>query len=90
MQTGPTEEVATQADHRILGGVQTNVTLEGAVLVTAVGRRGAAGSGTRVVGSRGGASGRRGSSGGHLFKLRSAKRGRGGDSSGTQQLKMYT
>lgn len=77
MQTGPTEEVATQADHRILGGVQANVTLEGAVLVAAVGRRRAAGSGSRVVGSRGGASGRRWSGGGHLFKLRSAKREKG-------------
>lgn len=67
MQARPTEEVSTQADHCILGGVQTNVTLEGAVLVAAVGRGGAAGSGTRVLSSRGGASGwRRGGSGGHL------------------------
>lgn len=60
------EEVSTQADHRILGGVQTNVTLEGAVLVAAVGRSRAAGSGICVVSGRSRARGWRGGSGGHL------------------------
>lgn len=60
------EEVSAQADHCILGGVQTDVALESAVLAAAVGRRRAAGSGTRVVGGRGGARGRRGGGGGHL------------------------
>lgn len=60
------EEVPTQADHCILGGVQTYVTLEGAVLVAAVGRGRAAGPRTRVFGGRGGARGWRGGCGGHL------------------------
>lgn len=58
--------MSTQADHRILGGVQTDITLESAVLVAAVGRSRAAGSGTRVFRGRGRASGWRGRSGGHL------------------------
>lgn len=68
MQTGPAEEVSTQADHCILSGVQTYVTLEGAVLVAAVGRIGAAGSGAGVFRGRGGAGAGdwRGGSGGHL------------------------
>lgn len=63
------EKVSAQTDHCILGGVQTDVTLEGTVLVAAVGRRGAAGTGTGVFVCGSGASGRRGNSGGHLFKL---------------------
>lgn len=61
------EEVSTQADHRVLGGVQADVTLEGAVLVAAVGRRRAAGSGARAFSGRGGARGR---GRGHLKKKR--------------------
>lgn len=59
--------MSTQADHCILGGVQTYITLKGAVLVAAVGSSGAAGSGTWcVVGGRSRAGGWRGGGGGHL------------------------
>lgn len=33
MQTGPTEQVPAQTDHSVLGRVQADVTLEGAILV---------------------------------------------------------
>lgn len=58
--------MSTQADHCILGGVQTYVTLESAVLVATVGRSGAAGSGTLVFSRRSRARGWWGGSGGHL------------------------
>lgn len=60
------EEVSTQADHCILGGVQAYITLESAVLVATVGRSRAAGSGTWVFSGRSRARGWRGRSGGHL------------------------
>lgn len=60
--------MSTQADHCILGGVQTYITLESAVLVATVGRSRAAGSGTWVFSGRSRARGWRGGggSGGHL------------------------
>lgn len=61
--------MSTQADHCILGGVQTYITLESAVLVATVGRSRAAGSGTWVFSGRSRAGGWRGGgggSGGHL------------------------
>ena len=60
------EEVSTQADHCILGGVQTYVALKSAVLVATVGRSRAARSGTWVFSGRGRARGWRGGGGGHL------------------------
>lgn len=75
------EEVSTQADHCVLSGVQTDVTLESAVLVAPVGRNRAAGSGTRVLSGRSRARGWRGRRGGHL-KIdtlhKSGGEGRGG------------
>lgn len=58
MQTRPAEEVATQADDRIFGGVQTDVALKGAVLAAIVRCR------TRRVAGRGPSVFSRGS--GHL------------------------
>lgn len=59
------EEVSTEADHCILRRVQTYVTLERAVLVAAVGRGGAAGSGVWVFSRRSRARGWKVGSGGH-------------------------
>lgn len=56
--------MSTQADHCILGGVQTYITLESAVLVATVGRSRAAGSGTWVFSGRSRARGWRGDGGG--------------------------
>ncbi len=60
------EEVPTQADHCILGCVQTDITLESAVLVATVGRSRAARARTWVICGRGRARGWRGGSGCHL------------------------
>lgn len=60
------EEVSTQANHCILGGVQTYVTLKSAVLVATVGRGRSAGTGSRVFCGPSRARCWRGGSGGHL------------------------
>ena len=74
--------MSAQTDHRVLGGVQAYVTLESAVLVAALGRRRAAGSGVRVLGGRGGAGGWRGRSGGHLKIDPPNENGTGGEEEG--------
>lgn len=60
------EQVSTQADHCILGGVQTYITFESTVLAAAVGRSRAAGSWTGIFSGRSGARVWRTGGGGHL------------------------
>ena len=80
--------MSTQADHCILSGVQTYVTLESAVLVATVGRSRAAGSGTWVFSGRSGTRGWRGGSSGHL---KTQQEGTGEDgSAGTQRFNIST
>lgn len=80
------EKVSTQADHRILGCVQTNVTLERAVLAVVVSRSRAARSGTRVFGGRSRARGWRGSGGGHLRDRSTHPKKKGGVQVGVTPL----